>query len=110
MGVERRVSPRVAVSIDGQCERLGTRRHHERVMTIDLSDGGAAIEASSRLGVGDVVVLTLELGDDHAIACRGLVVGCRSTAPGKVTANVAFATLEDHERSLLRDLVTAELA
>jgi hypothetical protein len=106
---ERRRHPRVPVDARVHCRRLGRRGFDEDVTACDLSVGGAHLVADRRLGVGDVVVLDVDLGE-VALKVRGLVVSVRPLGSGVAGArhvHVAFTGLSGDRLAQLGDLVAA---
>lgn len=104
---ERRRHHRVPVEARMHCRRLGLGGFDEDVTACDLSVGGAHLVADRRLGVGDVVVLDVEL-DDLALTVRGLVVAVRPVHGGVPEArhvHVAFTGLSPERLARLGDLV-----
>ena len=77
---ERRQHRRLAVRTSVTCRRLGRGGFDEPVDTLDLSPGGALLATDTRLGVGDVLALTIEAGD-LAVSLRAMVVATRAV-PG----------------------------
>lgn len=93
------------------CRRLGLRGFDEDVTACDLSLGGAHLVADRRLGVGDVVVLDVDV-DDVALSVRGLVVSVRpvSSVGEARHVHVAFTGLSPERLSRLGDLVATSAA
>lgn len=106
---ERRRHPRVPVVMSAHAERVGRRAHSEIAETVDVSEAGVALLASAAFRIGDVVVVTLELGHDLVISCRGLVVGATAHGSGRYIANIAFGSMDDEALLPLRRLVLAHL-
>ena len=106
---ERRRHTRVPVEARMHCRRLGLRGFDEDVTAVDLSVGGAHLIADRRLGVGDVVVLDVDV-DDLALSVRGLVVSVRAVSGGVGEArhvHVAFTGLSPERLTALGDLVAS---
>ena len=104
---ERRRHDRVPVEARMHCRRLGLRGFDEDVTACDLSVGGAHLVADRRLGVGDVVVLDVDLRD-VALSVRGLVVSVRPVAGSIGEArhvHVAFTGLSPDRLQQLGDMV-----
>ena len=104
---ERRRHDRVPVETRMHCRRLGLRGFDEDVTACDISVGGAHLVADRRLGVGDVVVLDVDLGD-LALSVRGLVVSVRPVAGSVGEArhvHVAFTGLSPDRLTQLGELV-----
>ena len=78
---ERRRHHRVPIDARLHCRRLGLSGFDEDVEACDLSIGGAHLVADRRLGVGDVVVLGVDVAD-VALSVRGLVVAVRPIPDG----------------------------
>ena len=92
---ERRRNRRHAVRTNLHCRRLGRKGFEEVVASVDLSLGGALVEADDRLAVGDVLVLEFPI-DDLILGLRGLVVSVRPVATATDRAryvHVAFTGL-----------------
>ena len=91
--VERRQHQRFQVSLEGTVARLGNRSLLKPVSVIDLSLGGALIQGTEKLSIGDVIVLTIH-ADDVTIENQGLVVGQRHSG-AHTHINIAFKTPTD---------------
>lgn len=86
---------------------MGGRAQVEDVQTVDLSEGGAGVEAPSGFGVGDVVVLSVD-GGNVAVEHQGLVVGTRPGAgAGRTLVNIAFKSMGEETARSLRRLLAA---
>jgi hypothetical protein len=106
---ERRRHARVPIEARMHCRRLGLRGFDEDVTACDLSLGGAHLVADRRLGVGDVVVLDVDV-DDVALSVRGLVVSVRPVDGNVAEArhvHVAFTGLSPDRLARLGDLVAS---
>ena len=105
---ERRRHHRVPLDARMHCRRLGLGGFDEDVTACDLSVGGAHLVADRRLGLGDVVVLEVDVAD-VALSVRGLVVAVRPIADGTDArhVHVAFTGLSPERLSALGDQVAA---
>lgn len=103
---ERRRHHRVPVDARMHCRRLGIGGFDEDVTACDLSVGGAHLLADRRLGVGDVVVLDVDVAE-LALTVRGLVVAVRPLGDptGAWHVHVAFTGLSPERLAALGDLV-----
>lgn len=102
---ERRRHERVPVRLSATLTRVGRRAQVEDVATVDLSEGGAGVEASEAFAVGDVVVLSVA-AEGVSIEHQGLVVGRRpADAEGRTVVNIAFKTMSDQTLRSLRRLL-----
>lgn len=105
---ERRRHRRIPVDARMHCRRLGRGGFDEDVAACDLSVGGAHLVADQRLGLGDVVVLDVDVAD-LTLSVRGLVVAVRPVLDGGDTrhVHVAFTGLSPERLAALGDLVAA---
>ena len=72
-----RSGPRVAVNKRAIITMPRTGRPHP-VLLVDLSTGGACVQADLSLAVGDEVLLRAEISPEIRFAVRALVLGARS--------------------------------
>lgn len=105
---ERRQHRRLPVRTSLHCRRLGRGGFDETVTSADLSAGGALLRADRRLGVGDVLVLEVELSG-VALGVKGLVIATRDV-PGRADqrlVHVAFTGLSPERLTSLARLLDA---
>jgi len=72
----RRSSPRISVNRRAVISLPKTGRPHP-VLLVDVSSGGACVQADIDLAIGDAVVMRVELGADIRFSVRALVTGVR---------------------------------
>jgi hypothetical protein len=101
--VERRQHPRAQVSLDATVTRLGNRALLKPVSVVDLSLGGALVQGTERLSIGDVIVLTIQSAE-VTVEHQGLVVGQRHSG-AHTLINVAFKTPDERAAAELRRLI-----
>lgn len=108
IGDERRQHRRLPVRTSLHCRRLGRGGFDEQVSSADLSSGGALLRADRRLGVGDVLVLDVEVGG-FTLGLKGLVIATREI-PGHADqrfVHVAFTGLSPDRLAALGRLLDA---
>ena len=101
---ERRQSPRIKVSLDAECKRLGHESEARAAATVDVSHGGARITAAAHLAVGDVLELTVAVPHGIELTLQGLVVQLTDTND-QHHAHVAFDSLSTVAADLLTEML-----
>jgi hypothetical protein len=105
---ERRQHRRLPVRTTMHCRRIGRGGFDEQITSADLSAGGALLKADRRLGVGDVLVIELEVAG-FALGLKGLVIATRDV-PGSRDdryVHVAFTGLSPDRLEALGRLLEA---
>jgi hypothetical protein len=102
--VERRGAPRIKVTLDARCRRLGRPGEGDETTTVDVSHGGARITAPNQLGVGDVIQLAVQMPHGIELMLQGLVVQL-SDDVDDAHAHVAFDSLSTAAADLLTELL-----
>jgi len=103
MNEERRLHPRVARPFEGTWKGAsGTTR----CRIADISTGGCFVQTLALPAAGETTVVTVAIGDSHAITFTGTVV---YVDPGMGFA-VQFAPLASASADELRRLLTALMA
>jgi hypothetical protein len=102
--VERRQAPRIQVTLDARCRRLGRPGEGEETTTVDVSHGGARIGAPAQINVGDVIQLAVQMPHGIELTLQGLVVQLSSTADDH-HAHVAFDSLSTAAADLLTEML-----
>jgi hypothetical protein len=105
---ERRRHRRLPVRATMRCRRLGRGGFDEQITSADLSSGGVLLKADRRLGVGDVLVLEIEVAG-FAIGLKGLVIATREVPGGRDDryVHVAFTGLSPDRLETLGRLLDA---
>ena len=102
--VERRQAPRIKVTLDARCRRLGRPGEGDETTTVDVSHGGARITAPTQLNVGDVIQLAVQMPHGIELTLQGLVVQL-SDGADRSHAHVAFDSLSTAAADLLTELL-----
>jgi hypothetical protein len=102
--VERREAPRIEVTLDARCRRLGRPGDGDETATVDVSHGGARIAAPAQLNVGDVIQLAVQMPHGIELTLQGLVVQL-SGSGAEHHAHVAFDSLSTAAADLLTELL-----
>lgn len=88
---ERRTSPRMPVRYP--IVYFYAPPNSPRMHTIDLSEGGAAIEAQDPLPLGAAVSFMIVAGNDQVVETNATVVHVRAAAQSPYRVGVSFPSL-----------------
>jgi hypothetical protein len=108
--VDRRRTPRLRVTLDARCTRLGRTDQPDETTTVDVSQGGARIAAPTQLSIGDVVQLVVDTSHGIELTLQGLVVQLSHDGDDAGHhAHVAFDSLSAAAADLLTDLLAEQV-
>lgn len=97
--IERRTSPRVPVRYP--IVYFYAAPNSPRMHTIDLSEGGAAIEAQDPLPLGAAISFVIVAGNDHVVEANGTVVHVHAAPQVPYRVGVSFPSTTPGVREIL---------